>query len=110
MMNDVGPRIVASVGSVVARLIWVGAVGWVLNATVNVAWPPVSVVTRPLVLLIVIPAVSLSLFVTLTFGITSPGKFDAVTEIVYATGPSAMKSFSPVTMTGIVGLAPGATT
>src|SRR5437773_503431 len=40
------------------------AVGWVFRTTVNVAVPPASVVVRPAVGFTVIPATSLSLFVT----------------------------------------------
>jgi hypothetical protein len=40
------------------------AVGWVFSTMVNVAVPPDSVVTKPLVGLTVMPAVSLSVLVT----------------------------------------------
>src|SRR5438045_6585634 len=42
------------------------ATGWLVNRTVNVAVPPASVVTRPAVGATVIPATSLSVFVTAT--------------------------------------------
>src|SRR6185503_10178830 len=50
--------------------------------------------------------VSLSRLVTLTLGVVGPGMLVAVTEMVYTTFPSATKSFTPVTRTGIVGLVP----
>src|SRR5262245_39236730 len=46
------------------RPIVTSAVGWLVSTTVNVAVPPASVVTRPDVGLTVIPAASLSVFVS----------------------------------------------
>jgi hypothetical protein len=48
------------------------AVGCEASRTVNVAWPPASVVVRPDVGLTRIPAVSLSMFVTDTSAASRP--------------------------------------
>ena len=48
------------------------AVGWLVSTTVNVAVPPASVVTRPVVGVTVMPAVSLSMFVTADVGRVEP--------------------------------------
>ena len=50
--------------SLSCRPIVTSAVGCASSTTVNVAVPPASVVTRPLVGVTVIPAVSLSVLVT----------------------------------------------
>ncbi len=59
---------VPSVGSLLLRARVTSALGWVVSTTVKVAVPPDSVVTKPLVGLTVMPAVSLSSLVTLTGG------------------------------------------
>ena len=48
------------------RPIVTSAVGWVFSTTVKVAVPPASVVVSPEVGVTVMPAVSLSMFVTVT--------------------------------------------
>ena len=57
---------VPSPGSLELSAIVTLAVGCVFSTTVNVAVPPASLVTRPEVGVTVIPAVSLSVFVTET--------------------------------------------
>ena len=61
-----GGETVPSVESLLLRTILTLAVGWEVSTMVKVAWPPASLVTSPEVGLTVIPAVSLSLLVTLT--------------------------------------------
>jgi hypothetical protein len=57
---------VPSLASLELRPIVTSAVGWVFSAIANVAVPPDSVVTKPVVGLTVMPAVSLSVLVTET--------------------------------------------
>ncbi len=61
-----------SVVSLDDRPIVTFAVGWVFSTIVKVAVPPASVVTKPLVGLTVIPAVSLSVLVTDTSAAFKP--------------------------------------
>ena len=56
-----------SVGSLLESPIVTSAVGWLASSTVNVAVPPASVVTRPVVGLTSMPTPSLSVFEALTF-------------------------------------------
>jgi hypothetical protein len=63
---------VPSVASLELSPIVTSAVGCVLSTTVKLAVPPASLVTRPEVGLTVIPAVSLSWFVTETFAASRP--------------------------------------
>ena len=63
---------VPSVVSLDEMPIVTSAAGCVLSTTVNVAVPPASVVTRPAIGVTVIPAVSLSWFVTETSAAFSP--------------------------------------
>src|ERR1051325_9344184 len=55
---------VPSAGLLLATGIATLAVGWLLRRTVKLAVPPASVVTRPVVGVTVMPAASLSVFVT----------------------------------------------
>ena len=55
-----------SVGSLEATGMTTFAVGWLLSTTVNEAWPPASVVARPLTGVTAMPAASLSAFTTAT--------------------------------------------
>jgi hypothetical protein len=48
------------------------AVGWLFKTTVNVAFPPASVVVKPVVGVTVMPFVSLSLLVTATSATATP--------------------------------------
>ena len=57
---------VPSVASLEPTGITTFAVGWLVRATVNVAWPPASVVTRPDAGRTEIPATSSSAFVAET--------------------------------------------
>src|SRR2546423_713933 len=66
-----GFRVVRAVGGVGGGLLvgggGEGAVGWLVRTMVKLAAPPASVVTKPDVGLTVMPAVSLSVLVALTF-------------------------------------------
>src|SRR5258706_360530 len=80
------------------------AVGWLFRTTVNVAAPPASVVVSPDVGFTVIPATSLSVFVpdtSLAFNLFyAASVLDAgAVTILYAIGPSAIGSSTPVTVT-----------
>ncbi len=57
---------VPSAGLPLETAITTSATGWLVSLTVNVAVPPASLVTRPVVGATVIPAASSSVFVTPT--------------------------------------------
>ena len=59
---------VPSVASLLESPIVTLAVGWLVSTSVNVAWPPASVVTSPEVGVTVIPEASLSRLLTVTLG------------------------------------------
>ena len=63
---------VETVPSVASVVMVTSAVGSLLSTTSNVAVPPASVVTRPLVGVTVMPAVSLSVLVTETSAASRP--------------------------------------
>ena len=70
-MTDAGDT-VPSVRSLEVRPIVTFAVGWAVSTMVNVAVPPASVVTRPLVGVTVTLAVSLSVVLTETSATARP--------------------------------------
>src|SRR5438132_1328322 len=80
------------------------AVGWLVRDTANVAVPPASVVTRPVVGVTAMPATSLSALTSRTSGASRPsyrGSRLTAGEVTmwYTTSPSATKSSTPVTVT-----------